>query len=313
MKGVDVGVDIGGTKTHLRAQDENGEKRDLVVPTAEWRVRDWQRDAEAVLALARQLAGGTGIGAIAVGAHGCDDASECDAFQAAFAERVAFPVRVVNDAELLPAALGYENQIGLVAGTGSIAVCRDGTLGMMVAGGWGWVIGDEGSAAGLIREAARTVTLHLDGGGEPSEPLVEMLLAALAIKNAARIGSAIAELGSSAALGRHAPLVFEAEERGSPLAREVIRDGARHLVGLVEQLKKRGARATRVVAGGGVIAGQPSLADKFLQEFASRFDGSMMAEIYAGPPVEGACRLAAALTGGAVRQDVDGRRTASSA
>ena len=311
MTGVDVGVDIGGTKTHLRIHDGSGGERDLIVQTAEWRVRDWQRDADTVLALARRLAGGSEISAIAVGAHGCDDASECDAFRAAFAERVTFPVTVVNDAELLPAALGYENQIGLVAGTGSIAVCRDGERGMMVAGGWGWVIGDEGSAAGLMREAARAVTLHLDGGGEPSEPLLELLLEALAIRNAARIGSCIAALGGSAELGRHA-LVFEAERRGSRLAREVIRDGARHLVGLVQRLKKRGAQASKVVAGGGVIAAQPSLARAFVEEFAARFDGSMTAEIYTGPPVEGACRIATAVGARVVRSDVSGRRTASS-
>jgi N-acetylglucosamine kinase-like BadF-type ATPase len=309
MSGVAIGIDIGGTKTHLRMHDGSGAARDLIVPTAEWRVRDWQKDADTVLALARQFADGSAIGAIAIGAHGCDDASECDAIQAALAERVTLPVRVVNDAELLPAARGYENQIGLVAGTGSIAVCRDAGHGMMVAGGWGWVIGDEGSAAGLMREAARAVTVHLDGGGAPSEPLVDLLLDGLAIRSATRIGSAVAALGGSAELGRHAPLVFEAERRGSRLAREVIRDGARHLVGLVDQLKKRGARATKVVFGGGVIAAQPSLAGAFLEEFAARFDGTMTAEIFIGPPVEGACRLAAAL-GDA--QDAKGRRTASS-
>jgi glucosamine kinase len=294
---LDIGIDIGGTKTHLRAHEEHGRSRDLVVPTAEWRRRDWGRDSLGVLALARQLADGAGIAALAIGAHGCDDASECLAFEAALAGHAAFPVKVVNDAELLPAALELEGEIGLVAGTGSIAVCRDPALGMMVAGGWGWVIGDEGSAAGLVREAARAVTLHLDAGGPSREPLVRLLLAALEITNAARIGSAIAALGSSAALGRHAPVVFEAEQAGSLLARQVIRDGARHLVELVAQLKKRGSQATAVVAGGGVIAGEPTLAEAFLAEFAIRFGRVMRAEIYGGAPVEGACRLAARLSG----------------
>jgi glucosamine kinase len=165
----------------------------------------------------------------------------------------------------------------------------------MVAGGWGWVIGDEGSAAGRFREAGRAVSQHLHRGGAVSEPLVEILLQRLAIPNAARIGSAIAELGESAELGRHAPLVFAAETSGSLLARQVIRDGAERLVDLVAQLKKRGSLATIVVAGGGVIVAQPSLANAFLEEFAMRFKGVMTAEIYMGPPVEGACRLATAL------------------
>jgi N-acetylglucosamine kinase-like BadF-type ATPase len=177
-------------------------------------------------AVARKLAEGAEIAAVAVGAHGWDDAVECATFHAALADHAACPVMVVNDAELLPAALGYEHQIGLVAGTGSIAVCRDRKHGMMVAGGWGWVIGDEGSAAGLMREAARAVSLHLDGGGALSEPLAALLLQGLAIPNAARLGSTIAGLGGSAELGRHASLVFDAEASGSLLARQVICDGA---------------------------------------------------------------------------------------
>jgi N-acetylglucosamine kinase-like BadF-type ATPase len=295
MNRVEVGVDIGGTKTHLRTRGATGQKRDLILPTADWRVRDWDKDAITVLALARNLAEGAEIAAIAVGAHGCDDASECEAFRAALSDHAVFPIIVVNDAELLPAALGYEHQIGLVAGTGSIAVCRDPEHGMMVAGGWGWVIGDEGSAAGLVREAARAVSLHLDGGGALSEPLAALLLHGLAIPNAARLGSAIAGLGGSAELGRLSPLVFDAEASGSLLARQVIRDGARRLVDLVAHLRKRGSPARMVVAGGGVMVAQSSLAKAFLAEFDDCFEGVMKAEIYAGAPVEGACRLAAAL------------------
>jgi hypothetical protein len=51
----------------------------------------------------------------------------------------------------------------------------------------------------------------------------------------------------------------------------------------VVQLKKRGAQATMVVAGGGVFAAQPSLAEAFLEEFARRFDSTMKAKIYPGP------------------------------
>lgn len=295
MSQIEVGVDIGGTKTHLRTRGASGQERDLILPTTKWRARDWDKDAIAVLALARKLAAGAEPGAITVGAHGCDDASECEAFQAALAEHATCPVVVVNDAELLPAALGYENQIGLVAGTGSIAVCREHEHGMMVAGGWGWVIGDEGSATGLVREAARAVSLHLDGGGALSEPLVALLLEGLAIPNAARLGSVIATLGGSAELGRHAALVFAAEASGSLLARQVIREGAKRLVELVAHLRKRGSAATIVVAGGGVIVAQSSLANAFLEEFENRFEGAMKAEIYAGAPVEGACRLAATL------------------
>ena len=47
-----IGIDIGGTKTHLRAlPDGGGEARDLIVSSASWRRRDWDEDAEGLLAL----------------------------------------------------------------------------------------------------------------------------------------------------------------------------------------------------------------------------------------------------------------------
>lgn len=291
MDGLEVGIDIGGTKTHLRFR-QAGEARDLIVPTNDWRVRDWDKDAAALLALVHRFTGAAQIGALAVGAHGCDSQAECTTFQEAIAAHVSFPVQVVNDAELLPAALGLRHQIGLVAGTGSIAVSRSLTSGMLVAGGWGWVIGDEGSAAGLVREAGRAVSLHVDSGGSLDEPLVRLLLKALPARNPARIGRAISAEGSATALGRHAHILFAAEKEGSLLAQKVITEGARHLVDLVERLKRNGSEATTVVAGGGVIVAQPSLAAEFLAEVTRRFAGKLNARIYDGAPVEGACLLA---------------------
>jgi glucosamine kinase len=292
---VGIGIDIGGTKTHLRIAGRADDRHDLILPTAAWRVRQWDKDAEALLAIARDFAAGTPIAAIAVGAHGCDDQSECDAFRMGLAARADFPVQVVNDAELLPAALDLTHEIGLVAGTGSIAVHRTRSGRMLVAGGWGWVIGDEGSAPGLVREAGRAVAHHLESGGAADEPLVRGLFAALEIRSSARIGSAIARCGSAPALGRHAPIVFEAAEAESKLAHQVIREAGCGLAALIGRLQRQGAEADVVVAGGGVIAAQPRLWASFAHEVAARFAGRITPKLYTGAPVDGACRLAAAL------------------
>jgi glucosamine kinase len=295
MTALEIGIDIGGTKTHLRAYARDGDAHDLVLPTAKWRVRAWEEDAIALLALAGKFAQGTAIASIAVGAHGCDNTDECSAFQVALERRAAFRVQVVNDAELLPAALGLSNQIGLVAGTGSIAVSRSVEGHMLVAGGWGWIIGDEGSASGLMREAGRAVALHLDYGGSADEPLVKLLFKALGISSSARIGSSIGSSGGASALGSHAHIVFEAAGMGSLLALHVIRNGAKELADLVARLKHNGSQSTTVVAGGSVIASQPMLWDAFAEQISTRFTGQVAAKLYGGPPVEGACRLAARL------------------
>ena len=98
-------------------------------------------------------------------------------------------------------------------------------------------------------------------------------------------------------LGQHAKAVFQAAEMGSALAQRVIREGAGALVELVARLKQVGAEATTAVAGGGVIVAQPMLAHAFLEQMFERFNGEISAEIYAGPPVEGACYIAKTMRG----------------
>lgn len=260
--------------------------------SAQWRRRNWEDDASELLKMVAKMADGAPIAAMGIGAHGCDDEAECSAFQAEFEKRISFPVRVVNDAELMPLGLGLSHQIGLVAGTGSIAVCRTPKGQMLTAGGWGWVIGDEGSAAGLIREAARSIALYLDEGGSPNEPLCKLMFQALAIPSLPRIGSTIAAMGNAANAGQHAHVIFEAAERGSQLAHSVITAGGTALAGLAERLRKRGAQAEHVVAGGSVIVGQPLLWAAFATEVESLSNSELTPHLFKGQPVEGACRLA---------------------
>lgn len=290
-----VGIDIGGTKTHLRARPVGGaDERDLVVPSREWRTREWGEDAKGLLALAGQLVAGAPIAAIGVGAHGCDDGDECTAFETALRARTTAKVAVVNDAELMPLALGLPGQIGIVAGTGSIAVCRPSPDRMMVAGGWGWIVGDEGSAPALVREAVRAVTRHLDRGGDINEPLTQAMLRTLEVKSVPRLGSTLSQLRSAAEIGLHAPAVFDAAEQGSRLAAQVIREGGRMLAELASLLDDRGAGASHVVAGGTVIAAQPRLWEAFVEALA-RLTPHLAAHLFTRTPVEGACYLAESL------------------
>lgn len=292
-----VGIDIGGTKTHLRAEGD-GPARDHVLPSADWRRRDWGEDAARLLAMTAELAGGAPVAAIGVGAHGCDDAAECAALGAALRARTHVPVAVVNDAELMPLALGMHGQIGIVSGTGSIAVCRTAAGEMLVAGGWGWIVSDEGSAASLVREAVRAVARHFDAGGKRGEPLTELLFEALLVPSVPRLGSSLSALGTAAAVGRHAEVVFEAARLGSDLALRVIREGGQALAELVGLLDRRGAGAAHVVAGGGVITAQPLLWQAFVDGLAAVTGDRIRPHLFTGKPVEGACRLAASLARG---------------
>ncbi|NEE23040.1 ATPase, partial [Streptomyces sp. SID7499] len=150
-----VGIDVGGTKTHLRAFADGAGVVDHVRSSTGWRPHDARAAADWLADLiAVALPSSPRPSALAVGGHACETARQCAGIRAALQERLGVPALVVGDAELLVPAAGLEKGVGLVAGTGSVAVGRLPGGEAVQVGGWGAVLGDEGGAAGLVREAA---------------------------------------------------------------------------------------------------------------------------------------------------------------
>src|SRR5207244_2124432 len=89
-----------------------------------------------------------------------------------YAERV----QVVNDAEIVLAAGTEENWgVACIGGTGSFAWGRNRSGETARAGGWGYILGDEGSGFDLARQALRAATQFADGRGEPTRLLQDIL------------------------------------------------------------------------------------------------------------------------------------------
>ena len=92
---------------------------------------------------------------------------------------------MVNDGDLVVAAGTSDGWgVGVIAGTGSIAVGRAKDGRTARAGGWGHLIGDEGSAYGVVLEALRLVARQADGRApRPTghDPLTERICAALGV------------------------------------------------------------------------------------------------------------------------------------
>ena len=288
-----VGVDIGGTKTRIIGRRGDRVLFDETIVTDTWRIRQMDADALKLSAVVMDLCGGSAPAAIAVGAHGCDTDEQCLRFQALLSASLKTSVRVVNDAELMVPAAGYVDGIGVVAGTGSIAVARTAEGKMLAAGGWGWILGDEGSAAALVREAAKAIRRALDRG-QDGDPLIAMLMREIGTDDQTKLGILLNETRGAAAWGRYANAVFNAANAGSPLASRVIKEGGEGLAALVQLLIERGANASLVVAGGGVIAEQPMLMEAFSKAVASVSPASRVV-LLREPPVTGAVALAARL------------------
>jgi N-acetylglucosamine kinase-like BadF-type ATPase len=142
--------------------------------------------------------------------------------------RLARRLVLMNDGDLVIAAGTPEGWgIGVIGGTGSIAVGRAPDGRTTRAGGWGHLIGDEGSAYLLTLDALRLVARRADGR-EPRpagpDPLTVRLCAALGVTQLSQIVTALyAPDFSRARIAALAPEVLAA-------CREAPEDGHRLLV-----------------------------------------------------------------------------------
>lgn len=292
-----VGVDVGGTKTHIKVVMGGRVLANHVGPSTGWsavpvdRAANWL--AERVRRVVMLAVGDIAMSpdTIVVGAHGCEDQPHCDELAGALAARLETDCVVVNDAQLLVPAAGLDDGIGLVAGTGAVAVGRrasDGTW--MTAGGWGWVLGDDGSASSLVREAARAA-VRLADVGRPDGPLEAHLLASFEVPDLVRLAHRMSWDGGVETWGEHAHAVFAAADDGSAAALTVLDAGAAGLARVVRALVERGAAGSSVVAAGGVVTSQPRYHAALEAALAEQVPGLRLV-LLGCPPVDGAVELA---------------------
>jgi N-acetylglucosamine kinase-like BadF-type ATPase len=147
-------------------------------------------------------------------------------------------ITVVHDARLVLAAAGFESGIALISGTGSVAYGRDGAGREARAGGWGWLVGDDGSAAWLA--------------------LGESMLEAVRASGATELMGSLNGLSEPREWAALAGIVFEAasDDAGAALLVERTASALGDLVGLVrKQLSLDGP----LVLAGGQLLHQPRL------------------------------------------------------
>ncbi|MGW5745984.1 N-acetylglucosamine kinase [Amycolatopsis sp. NPDC003861] len=269
-----IGVDAGGTSTRAALVDATGAvlgtgRGEGANPNAHAPEVAAGRIADAITA----ALGGHDPGAVracVVGMAGVSKLSDrgvAAVFDAAWTRiGLTCAVRTVADAEVAYAsATSAPDGTVVVAGTGSIAgrIRKRRLAG--TTGGYGWLLGDEGSAFWLGREAVRS-TLEALGRGRPLDGLPSAVLAAalglsvLDVRDdAGRLAASRALITAANAeppvrLARFAPLVSAAHDAGEPAAREIVARAAGHLAENALAAREPG-ESTPVVLVGSVLTG----------------------------------------------------------
>ncbi len=139
----------------------------------------------------------------------------------------------------LQGAFAGDPGIICIAGTGSIAFARTPDGRFVRCGGWGYLLGDEGSGFDIGRNAVAAALADLDRRG-PATSLRQRLEAYFGVQ---RIDHAVPkiydELAERGALATLAPLVFEEAESGDAVAQAIVAAAAEELAVLVGTLYHR--------------------------------------------------------------------------
>jgi N-acetylglucosamine kinase-like BadF-type ATPase len=178
------------------------------------------------------------------------------AYEVKLADRVA----VVSDVFPILAA-GTEDGVGvaLIAGTGSVAFGRAADGRTIRCGGWGYLVGDDGSGYSIGRAGLRLALQDYDANGGTLQPLAATVVHELQTGTAADLVKAIYTSDNPRALiASLAPLVVKAAKNGDSTAQQILAVAAHDLAALAAQTARAVGLAEQsfsLALAGGVLVG----------------------------------------------------------
>lgn len=291
-----LGIDGGGTKTTAVLCDETGREVSRFIgkelnynavgmETARAHLRE---TVEGVLA-------GTDASpaAVCIGLSALSDRADA-ALTAAFCGDI-FPCETVlleSDVFIALEAMDRSGAAAVaVAGTGSMAAGRLPDGGVIHTGGWGHILGDEGSGYALALEAAKAAVRGREGSG-PATSLTAALLAHFGAEKPDDLIPVFYDPPvERSRLASFAPAVFHCAEQGDEVAVGMIREQAALFAATAAALLRRLPSGTPLGLWGGLFEHQPAYVAAFADVLHIEFPETHIALLPA-PPVFGAVRAA---------------------
>ncbi len=303
-----LGIDAGGTKTVCLLADGNGD----VIAEARGGGANLQSAGELAVEKVLHHVMEEALGerdilpaAICLGIAGVDRPEDAEAVRGIM-RRIGFktPTLVVNDALVaLVAGAGEDPGVVIVAGTGSIAYGKDGSGHAARAGGWGYLLGDEGGGFWIGRSALSAVVRQYDGRG-PATVLTDLVLEHMQLQSPTQLIHEIyyRDLQRHAIAGL-AALVQRASDAGDAVAEQILTRAGAELTAaaasVIGRLEMRG-EVFPIVLAGGIFRAIPWLTRNVttgLSEVAPRAE----VHVLRVEPAVGAVRLAIATARGEAR------------
>jgi N-acetylglucosamine kinase-like BadF-type ATPase len=206
---------------------------------------------------------------------------------------LARQVIVTDDAEPIFAAMAERFGVALICGTGSLALGRNREGGTARVGGWGYLLGDEGSGYQLACQGLRAALRAADGRDGPTSLLPRLLAEFKAGSPQELVERVYGAPPSRQELARLAPVVLGEAERDAT-ARRLVQAAAAELAEMVAALVRRLGLTPGdypLAVAGGLMISQARYREQMLQELLQRGAGPGRV-VLVPEPVRGAVALA---------------------
>jgi glucosamine kinase len=287
-----LGLDIGGTQSRAQLCADGTVVADALAASASLAAAGAASAGAALAELLAQLPLRPvhELDAVCVGSAGCSVPATRQFLTARLAPLTRpGSVVVVTDAMLVLPAAGLAEGVALISGTGSVAL--GSYHGREVqSGGWGYLLGDEGSGYWIVRAALRALLDRRDRG-VPVGDLGDRLLSVSGADDVSALHERFYTQPHPRHWADYAPLVLDSAD---PLASEITAEAAGALAGLaVAAAERLGAPARLpVVLSGGLLrhAELEAMVRMLIEEARPGSDVRTLSQ----QPVTGAVRLAEA-------------------
>lgn len=286
METIYIGIDGGGTRTRVGIAkadrtflDRREAKSSNIYAVGEERA---QHHVRSLLDEALAPYSGALIGGCCFASAGLGRPAEQEVWRTFFDSYFGGRVHtlLISDAlALLAGTLPQMAGLCLISGTGSICIGRNRGGSLVRSGGFGTILGDEGSAWWIAKEAIRRSLLARQGRESPTI-LGEAIRAWLDVAELeATIGWANAKERTKDQIAALAPIVTDAALGGDQVALHIMDEAIAHLTELVEATEPRlpPSWPHHLGLGGGVLERDRYIKDRLRKELSRKwtlFEGS---------------------------------------
>lgn len=181
--------------------------------------------------------------------------------------------KLVGDQEIaLWGALEGRPGLSVVAGTGSVCCGRNEAGDYITAGGWGHLIGDEGSGYAIGRDVLKAVTHYWDGYGEETG-LIHAVKEILDLGDRQKMIAYVYE-NSKSSVARAARIAEQEAAKGDAAAMTILQKNAESLAELIKAVITRlSMQQGEIALLGGLLENDTIYRKKLVDEIQARNPG----------------------------------------